>query len=151
MAELVLYSRFVSGEKNFTNFVFLWQFTKVLSAKINPELIPGMSNVTCSHVLMYLSTEWPGLLISSMPVGPLSMAMPVSSITAANKKMKQVVDGTAGERTLCYPSSMRHMTTSLLKRRHRYSSKWAGALNYGLHGVAQYRLVFSSFSDSSTK
>jgi len=92
---------------------------------------PGIDswNVQCNLLpCAYVSTEWPGLLISSIPVGPLLMAMPVSSIMAANKKMKQVVDGTAGERTLCYPPSMRHISTSLLKRRHRYSSKWAGSL-----------------------
>jgi len=64
---------------------------------------PGIDswNVQCKLLThAYVSTEWPCLLISSMPVCPLSMATPVSSITAAKKKMKQVVDGTAGERTL---------------------------------------------------
>ena len=34
--------------------------------------------------------------VSLKPVGPLSTAAPVWTITAASKEMKQVVDGTAG-------------------------------------------------------
>lgn len=38
--------------------------------------------------------------VSLKPVGSLSTAAPVWTITAASKEMKQVVDGTAGERAL---------------------------------------------------
>jgi len=62
-----------------------------------------MSNVTWSHVLLY------GVLTmalfayfqhaDSILPKPVSMTIPVLTITAANKVMKQVVDGTAGGRT----------------------------------------------------
>jgi len=62
----------------------------------------------------------------SKPVGPLMTTIPVSMIMAANKEMKQVVDGTAGGRTLLTSKRGAYLwNTSLPKRRHRYSSKRA--------------------------
>ena len=78
-----------------------------------------------STVLMMASFQ----CADSKPVGPLSTTIPVSTIMAANKEMKQVVDGTAGGRTLLTSKRGAYLRyTSLPKRRHRYSSKRAGYL-----------------------
>lgn len=85
-------------------FTFLWQFTKVLSTKINPELV--LDTMTCwdiprgkiynrlcaylpSTVLMAASFQ----CTDSKAVDPLLTAIPVSTITAANKEMKMVHQG----------------------------------------------------------
>jgi len=58
--------------------------------------LPGHPTWLCAYlpstVLMMASFQ----CADSKPVCPLLMAILVSTITAANKEMKQVVDGTAG-------------------------------------------------------
>lgn len=110
--------------------------------KTNLELVPNttVSNVTSSHVLIYWVVLFAFQHADSVlpkPVGPLLTAIPVSTLTTANKDMKQVVDGTArkgggGEGG----PSIELTTTSLPKRRHGYSSNGLATSNYGFHHVA---------------
>jgi len=91
--------------------------------------ILGRPMLLCAYppttVLMMASFQ----CADSKPVGPLSTTIPVLTIMAANKEMKQVVDGTAGGRTLLTSKRGAYLrNTSLPKRRHRYSSKRAGYL-----------------------
>jgi len=70
----------------------------------------------------------PCLLVSSMLIpNPLLMAVPVSTITAANKEMKQVVDGKAGGKNPMLTS--KHGVYDHVTAKHQVQiEKWACSL-----------------------
>ena len=116
----VPYSGFLSRVKTFMNFAFLWLFMKVLFAKSTRNRFqtpghPGTSHVTALPIAPMCKSSLPLTMLayfqhadSVLPNSdrPLSMAVPVSTIRAANREVKPVLDYPArkGGRTLRRPS-----------------------------------------------
>ena len=74
------------------SFVFLWQFAKVLSVEINPELVSDTAtscwDVPCGHPddgFLCYSFQ----CADSKAVNPLLTAIAVSTIMVANKEMNR--------------------------------------------------------------
>jgi len=76
---------------------------KVLSLKINPGIGFGHHDILRRPTWLYAYLPSTVLIMASFqctdskPVGPLSTATPVLTITVANKETKQVVDCMEGE------------------------------------------------------
>ena len=117
MCSCLPYSGFLLRVKTFTKFAFLWWFAKVLSAKSTLNRFqtpwhPGTSYVTaptCKSSLpltMFAYFQHADFVLPNLD-GPLLTAAPVSTIRAANREVKLVLDYPARQRrrTLRWPSN----------------------------------------------